>query len=215
MVNSYVVNSMAGGRQREFDKAQALDSAMQVFWQKGFIGASLADLTLAMGINKPSMYAAFGNKEKLFVQAVQHYLDDRAGPQFDLLNEEGVALPMRVRNYVCSVLSGQCAEERPLGCFVSQCVAEAVNENMPAEALEFIEKVKSIGETSLIQLFTGEQEKGQLPQEFDPKLGAALVITFLHGTAAMARSGKPYDELEQLINPFLVSVFGSAQGLSR
>ena len=60
---------MAGGRQRSFDKQQALENAMRVFWQKGFIGASLMDLTESMGINKPSMYAAFGNKEQLFIQA--------------------------------------------------------------------------------------------------------------------------------------------------
>ena len=59
---------MAAGRPRSFCTEKALDSAMQVFWRKGYEGASMAELTEAMGMNKPSIYAAFGNKEELFRQ---------------------------------------------------------------------------------------------------------------------------------------------------
>ena len=58
---------MTSGRKKLFDENTALNAAMDVFWQKGYVGASLADLTQRMGINKPSMYSAFGNKEALFV----------------------------------------------------------------------------------------------------------------------------------------------------
>ena len=61
------------GRPRKFDRDQALARAMEVFWSKGFEAASLADLTKAMGINPPSLYAAFGDKESLFIEAVQRY----------------------------------------------------------------------------------------------------------------------------------------------
>ena len=62
---------MTSGRKREFDAEIALEAAMQVFWQKGYTGASLTDLIDSMGINKPSMYRAFGNKEALFVKALK------------------------------------------------------------------------------------------------------------------------------------------------
>src|ERR1700686_4050790 len=65
------------GRPRAFDPETALDRAMQVFWRKGYEGASLSDLTKAMRINRPSMYAAFGNKEALFRKALDRY---SAGP---------------------------------------------------------------------------------------------------------------------------------------
>src|ERR1700733_6142055 len=65
---------MAVGRPRAFEAGKALDSAMQVFWRKGYIGASLTDLTWAMGINRPSLYAAFGNKETLFFKVLDRYL---------------------------------------------------------------------------------------------------------------------------------------------
>ena len=61
------------GRPRAFDVEKALHGAMQVFWRKGYLGTSLSDLTDAMGINRPSLYAAFGNKESLFRKALDHY----------------------------------------------------------------------------------------------------------------------------------------------
>ena len=63
----------AGGRPRAFDEDQALDAAIDVFWRLGYEGASMAELTQAMGINKPSLYAVFGSKEKLFVRALERY----------------------------------------------------------------------------------------------------------------------------------------------
>lgn len=67
------VQRHAGGRPRAFDAAQALDAAIEVFWRLGYEGASLAELTEAMGIKKPSLYAAFGSKEELFVRALERY----------------------------------------------------------------------------------------------------------------------------------------------
>ena len=70
---------MAAGRPRGFCTEKALDSAMQVFWRKGYEGTSLLDLTQAMGINRPSLYAAFGSKEELFRKAVDRYAEGPAG----------------------------------------------------------------------------------------------------------------------------------------
>ena len=70
---------MAMGRPREFDVDTALDLALQVFWRNGYEGASMADLTEAMGITKPSLYAAFGNKEELFRKALDRYVDGPGG----------------------------------------------------------------------------------------------------------------------------------------
>src|SRR5882757_5363678 len=70
---------MKMGRPREFDTDQALDKALNVFWRNGYEGTSIADLTEAMGINPPSLYSAFGNKEKLFRKALDRYVQQRTG----------------------------------------------------------------------------------------------------------------------------------------
>ena len=70
---------MAMGRPREFDPDQVLDRALRVFWRSGYEGASMADLTEAMGITRPSLYAAFGNKEELFRKALDRYVDGPGG----------------------------------------------------------------------------------------------------------------------------------------
>src|SRR5437763_13880440 len=77
----------APGRQRAFDTDRALDRALEVFWRKGYEGASLADLTKAMGINRPSLYAAFGSKEELFRKALDRYLEGPAAYVAAALNE--------------------------------------------------------------------------------------------------------------------------------
>src|ERR1700677_491430 len=69
---------MPSGRTRQFDVDEALDRALEVFWTRGYEGATLPELTKAMGINRPSLYAAFGNKEQLFRKALDHY---QSGPQ--------------------------------------------------------------------------------------------------------------------------------------
>src|SRR5262245_43495035 len=69
--------AVAIGRPREFDLDKALDRALEVFWRKGYEGSSIADLTAAMGINPPSLYAAFGNKEDLFRKALDRYVAER------------------------------------------------------------------------------------------------------------------------------------------
>src|SRR6266481_5755440 len=75
------------GRPRAFDVDQALEAALKVFWAKGYEGASLPDLTRAMGINRPSLYAAFGNKQSLFKKALQRYINGHASYVQDALNQ--------------------------------------------------------------------------------------------------------------------------------
>ena len=74
------------GRPREFDADEALDRALEIFWRKGYEGASLAELTEAMGINRPSLYAAFGNKEALFRRALDRYAEGPAAYTREALN---------------------------------------------------------------------------------------------------------------------------------
>ncbi len=71
---------MVQGKNKSFDETTALTAAMNVFWQKGYVAASLTDLTKSMGINKPSMYHTFGNKEALFVKSTKYYIETKMHP---------------------------------------------------------------------------------------------------------------------------------------
>src|SRR3990170_1290477 len=79
------------GRPRTFDRTAALARAMEVFWVKGYEGSSMSDLTAAMGIASPSLYAAFGSKEELFRQALKHYSDTEGRHIWDGVEDAGTA----------------------------------------------------------------------------------------------------------------------------
>src|SRR5215469_12846659 len=107
------------GRPRSFDVEKALDRALEVFWRKGYEGATLSDLTGAMGINRPSLYAAFGNKEALFRKALDRYIE---GPA----QYVAAALERRTaREVALALLEGLIQlltdPHYPGGCLIVQC----------------------------------------------------------------------------------------------
>ena len=79
------------GRPREFDRGAALEAAMLAFWRKGFAATSMTDLCDAMGVRSPSLYAAFGGKEALYLEAVEHYVETFGPPIWDGLAEGATA----------------------------------------------------------------------------------------------------------------------------
>lgn len=195
---------MAGGRQREFDKQEVLDRAMRIFWQKGFSGASLADLTRSMEINKPSLYATFGNKEQLFIEATEHYIDNYAKQHFVHLSEEKVPLKKRLKNYLMSIVSTQCDSSNPKGCYISLCVSESASDSIPINALESIEKARDFAENYLSDFFAAEVTKENLALPVNPANLALYFVCVLHGTAALARGGKTCSDLASIIDNALL-----------
>lgn len=197
---------MAGGRKLEFDKSQALDAAMQMFWTKGYQGTSLSDLTGSMGINKPSMYATFGNKEALFIQATNHYLENYAKPKTACLREADKPLKQRLKNYLMAVLQGQCDEKFPRGCYLSLCIGEAGGDAIPDDAQATVEEAGSFPLNNLENFLTSDAEAIALNLNADAKDKALFLVTILNGTAALARSGFGEEDLEPVIDRALVAV---------
>lgn len=197
---------MVGGRQLKFDKQQALEEAMYVFWKKGFVGASLTDLTTAMSINKPSLYASFGNKEALFVSATEHYLKEHASSHISLLNQQDLSLNERLSDYLNSVLTMFCDPSKPGGCFVSVAANELAAESLPSKASKSIKDASVFTETYLITFFKDEKDKGNLNTKTEANELALMCLTFLHGLAAMARSGKSKEQIQDLIEIFVAGI---------
>ena len=105
------------GRPRSFDRAAALRQAMAVFWQRGYEGTSLGDLTAAMGINRPSLYAAFGCKEALFHEAVALYDAVEGGATARALQDEPTARAA-VEAMLCDNAEAYAAPDKPPGCMI-------------------------------------------------------------------------------------------------
>ncbi|UTV86883.1 TetR/AcrR family transcriptional regulator [Cobetia amphilecti] len=190
---------MAGGRKREFDEHIALHRAMEVFWRKGYTAASLSDLTQEMGINKTSMYSAFGNKEALFMKAARHYLETEMHAHFAHLRAPDATLGKRLHDYMCSVVRMQAATSQPRGCLLVLCQSEVAAGDLPQEAQALLESEDHMAREMFATLFAHDPESIALGLNTSADANALTVYSVLKGTAAMARSGVPADELEAVI----------------
>jgi AcrR family transcriptional regulator len=182
------------GRPRAFDIDKALDRALDVFWRKGYEGASLPDLTKAMGINRPSLYAAFGNKEELFRKALDRYAEGRAGYVLDALKE-----PM-ARAAVERLLHGAIDlvtdPRNPHGCLMVHG-ALACGETGDGIRRELASR-RAAAQTSLRKRFEQAKKEGDLPPDADPADLARYFATVLHGMAVQAASGASRKELQRV-----------------
>jgi len=113
------------GRPRQFDREAALDAAMEVFWLKGYEGASIAALTEAMGINPPSLYAAFGDKDQLFLEAVARYVNARVDSCPYAMETTAYAAMDRLLTYMAEELVT--TEDHPRGCMMMMAAATSAN----------------------------------------------------------------------------------------
>jgi len=187
---------MAAGRPRAFDKDKALEMAMRVFWQKGYEGASLADLTQAMGINPPSLYAAFGNKEALFRQAVERYQARVAAYGMDAL-----ALPT-ARGVAEAMLNGaadlQTDRDHPQGCLMVQGALACGDE---ARALRADLAARRAANVEALRVrFERAKQKGDLPKDADPAALACFIAAVIYGMAVQASGGATRAELQGVID---------------
>src|SRR4051812_38248932 len=185
---------MPRGRPRDFDVDEALDRALEVFWRRGYEGASLPELTGAMGINRPSLYAAFGNKEALFRKAIDRYVDRTAAHVHEALREpsaRGV-----VERLFCGSVALITDPGNPRGCFLVQS-ALACGDSADGLRQEMARRRADL-ETALRARFERAVAEGDLPSRADPADLARYVATVAHGMAVQAAGGAGADELRRV-----------------
>ena len=197
---------MTSGRKREFDSELALDAAMHTFWQKGYVGTSLSDLIENMGINKPSMYRTYGNKEALFVKATQRYLETQMKPHLALLDETDVSLKQRLKNHMMSIVNMQCDAEHALGCYLVLCQSELVSGDIPNEAEQILKEAEALPKHVYVNLFNSDLESIQLGLNNNAQANSLCLYTLLKGTASMARSGVSKSDLEYSVDSILAGI---------
>jgi AcrR family transcriptional regulator len=185
---------MKAGRPREFDADQALDRALQIFWQKGYEGASLPELTAAMGINRPSLYAAFGNKEALFRRAMERYVSGPAA-YFGAALEQPTS-----RAVVECVLQGAIdlvtGAGNPRGCFLVQGALACGAMAQPAR--DALAKRRNSGIVRLKRRFKRAVAEGDLPPACPPDDLARYVVAVVHGMSVQAAGGATRQQLQRV-----------------
>jgi AcrR family transcriptional regulator len=192
---------MRAGRKRAFDKSDALDRAMRVFWENGYNGTSVNDLTEALGINKPSLYAAFGNKEQLFETALNHYASHYGAPLFKRLTEPAeTPFDKRVRCYMTGIIDLINSKESPKGCMFVKSCCEAGSSAIPAELAPFLTELSQSNEKRLIRAISVEQKRGQLLQSVKPREIADYLFSVLYGLTVLAKQGKSRNELIRIVD---------------
>lgn len=174
------------GRPRNFDRSLALRRAMEVFWSKGYESASLSELTAAMGINSPSLYAAFGSKEALFREAVALYRDTVGAASRRALQDAPDARSA-IESMLLVAAERFTASDSPPGCLIVLS-APAGADNQVAVGEFLCENRRDMQARIHARLVEGATQ-GELPPATDLKALAAFYATILHGMSLQARDG--------------------------
>jgi AcrR family transcriptional regulator len=183
-------------RTREFDVDHAIDAALHVFWQKGYEGTSLSALTEALGINRPSLYAAFGSKEGLFQRAVERYLSGPAAAVAEALTAEtarDVATKM-MRFYADA--AGQ--PGRPRGCLLVQGALACGDESEPIK--QALTEKRHFAEALLVTRFEAARRAGDLAKDVKPADLARYVWTVCNGLAVQAAGRATREQLRRVVD---------------
>lgn len=189
----------ARGRPREFDVDDALAAALRVFWRNGYEGASLAELTAEMGITKPSLYAAFGNKEQLFGKALDLYEREKLAYMIVALDAPTArAVAERLLRGALAMQSSDCDPKGCLGVIGTvACGAEA--EPIKAEVV----KRRASSHAALVARFDRAKMDGDLPDGLEPEALARYLLAIMQGLTIQAGAGATCAELSQLVETSL------------
>ncbi|MTV16674.1 MULTISPECIES: TetR/AcrR family transcriptional regulator [Bradyrhizobium] len=185
------------GRPRAYEPEVALGKALDLFRRDGFAATSLDDLSAATGMNRPSLYGAFGDKRELYIKSYQRYRDDARAAMVDIFRADAPLRERLDRIYRIALDIYLSGESGPRGCFtVMTAASEAVSDpdirTMVVEGLTELDKAFGI-------CFRHAKERGQLPEGTDPASLAHLASATIHTIAIRARARVPRKELEAIV----------------
>lgn len=176
------------GRPRLFDLDDAVTSALNVFWERGYGATTPAELLEAIGVGKGSFYNAFGSKHALFEQALRRYGDDRVAGLTRWLADAG-PVGQRVKGYIERLATPENDKALRRGCFATNTAAELGRSDPAATNIvrRTFERMESVLEATLIE----GQKRGELDSALDPKGVASLLLATLIGITVLAKVDSP------------------------
>ncbi len=180
------------GRPRGFDRDTALEAAMFLFWRKGFATTSMNDLCDAMGVGSPSLYAAFGSKEALYLEAVEHYARTQGPPVWDKLAEGATARAGIENLLIAAAYSLPKSRATPAGCMA---VLAAVGDEWPTAIARVVKKVRLEMLGMLRSRLENAVAKSELPTSTDIDGLSRFYLSVFQGMAIQARDGATQAEL--------------------
>ncbi len=196
------------GRPRQYDAGAALKAAGDVFWAQGFSGTSLDDLAAAMGMNRPSIYRAFGDKETLYRLALADFGKQMSeGFQRTILQEDDFRKGLR--KFYQAALEVYSAGEAELGCMV-MCTAPATAIVHPEVQAELLGVIEQLDERlrARVEWAIGQ---GQVSATADAKTLSKLLQAVLHSLAIRVRAGESKVSLRRFANAAVVAILGQGQ----
>lgn len=186
------------GRPRSFDPEIVLDRATEVFWRHGFQGASLAELTAATGLSKPSLYAAFGDKEALYLRCLDRYTHRLVSTQTTLLEQEPDAR-RAIESFLVATAKSLADTTLPGGCFVVNGIADCGTQATPMAVEAALRDAANGVELRLITRLKRAEREGQLPGGLDTKRMATLFATVVAGMAVMSKTGGARSQFDDAV----------------
>lgn len=193
---------MTVGRPREFDYDEALEKAIRVFWTKGYEGASMPDLTEAMGMSRPSIYASFGNKEELFRKALDSYAQKSTIAFRELL--DAPTLRESLTRFLTGAADALSCKERPRGCFVVQ--SALVGSDDAKAACKETGHRREVTVKVLDERFRRAAAEGELSPEADTKALARFYAAVQQGMSVQSISGLSCAELKSIAQHALAAL---------
>ncbi|CCD99094.1 TetR/AcrR family transcriptional regulator [Bradyrhizobium sp. STM 3809] len=185
------------GRPRAYEPDVALGKALDLFRTTGFSATSLDDLSAATGMNRPSLYGAFGDKRELYIKSYQRYRDNARALMGEVFRNDGPVRRQLEQIFASALDIYLSGEEGPRGCFTvmtagSEAVADPDIRAMVQNALTELDK-------AFAHCFRRAKEKGELPEGADPAVLAQMASATIHSIAVRARARVPREALEAIV----------------
>lgn len=184
------------GRPLSFDRETALDHAIRQFWRTGYETTSVAELTGAMGITAPSLYAAFGDKESLFLECIARYANP--GPK---TTAELIAEAPSARHAAQSLLESAAdwftQPHAPAGCLIAS--AASTGSKASLHVRKALKQVRQAIQVALQKRAEQDVHEGRLPAAANPEALAAMTMGLMQGMSTLARDGAKRTTLQEVV----------------
>ena len=194
-MNKVVPPSRTRGRPRAFDRDDALDRAMHLFWRRGYEATSVSDLTEAMGITPPSLYAAFGDKKRLFLEAVDRYQSGPGSFAQAALNEPTAERAMR--RLLMDTIDSFFEPNNPKGCMVVLAATNCTTDSH--DILDELATRRRAAERVVRNRIAAARAAGEIPSNADVDTLAGMIVTTLYGLSIKARDGASRASLRKVV----------------